>query len=422
MNVSGEKISSGFLSDYEPLGVNGDPVYRAATQIRTLLAKDLGENVANLFATPLRDDRNNAIDWYSAEKGQATPFNALSAGEQASFTQEIKEKLALVGDLGRRLSSNPQNQTAQTYAGLLKSIQNYPDASQIFIVNNHPVIAFWGFHARQQLDMLKAATVAAAVAASVAPSIPTPEVVSVTEGANGSLINIANLNSPPTSDVSNFNTPTLGNSAAATQHRSFWSRYGWWLLILLLLLIGTPTFLKGCSTDFPLFGDPHQHASPGPNSQGPAAATPEPSLTPPGPNSEGPAAATPEPSFTKEALKQKDLSIFNGSWSLITSLFNVITKEPIAFKFYFDKSGQGTATIIEKNGSVCTGSANARINSENTFSLSTSLLQCTNGAGPLTQTGYPPNLLNCRVHDDLSKADCIMNCLSGSCAATFRRH
>jgi hypothetical protein len=411
MNVSGEKISSGFLSDYEPLGVNGDPVYRAATQIRTLLAKDLGENVANLFATPLRDDRNNAIDWYSAEKGQATPFNALSAGEQASFTQEIKEKLARVGDLGRRLSSNPQNQTAQTYAGLLNSIQNDPDASQIFIVNNHPVIAFWGFHARQQLDIPKAATVAAAVA----PSIPTPEAASVTEGAIGSLINSANLNSSPTSDVSNFNTPTPSNAEVATQPRSFWSRYGWWLLILLLLLIGTPTFLKGCSTDFPLFGDPHQHASPGPNSQGPAAATPEPSLTPPGPNSQGTAAATPEPSLTKEALKQKDLSIFNGSWNLITSLFNVKTKELITLKFYFDKSGQGTATINEKNGIVCTGSANARINSENTFSLSYSELQCTTGVN------YKPASANCRVHDDLSKADCMLTCASGECNTTFQR-
>ena len=416
MNVSGEKISSGFLSDYEPLGVNGDPVYRAATQIRTLLAKDLGENVANLFATPLRDDRNNAIDWYSAEKGQATPFNALSAGEQASFTQEIKEKLALVGDLGRRLSSNPQNQTAQTYAGLLKSIQNYPDASQIFIVNNHPVIAFWGFHARQQLDIPKAATVAAAVVASVAPSIPTPEVASVTEGANGSFINSANLNSPPTSDVSNFNTPTLANSAAVTQHRSFWSRYGWWLLILLLLLIGTPTFLKGCSTDFPLFGDPHQHASPGPNSQGPAAAKPEPSLTQPGPNSEGPAAATPEPSFTKEALKQKDLSIFKGKWDLVTNLVNEKTNEVLKLTFYFDEIGQGTATLTEKNGRSCSGSAQAKIDTENSFSLEYSSLNCNNGGA------YRSESANCKVRTDSAKADCMLTCASGKCDTTFQRH
>ena len=396
MNVSGEKISSGFLSDYEPIGVNGDPVYRAATQIRTLLAKDLGENVANLFATPLRDDRNNAIDWYSAEKGQVTPFNAFSTGEQASFTQEIKEKLARVEDLGRRLSSNPKNQTAQTYAGLLKSMQNYPDASQIFIVNNHPVIAFWGFHARQQLDIPKAATVAAIAATTLAPSIPTPEVASVTDAANGSLINSANFNSPPMSDVSNFNTLTPGNAPIETQPRSFWRRYGWWLLILLLLLIGTPTFLKGCSTDFPLFGDPHQHSSPGPNSEGPAVATPEPSLT-------------------KKALNQKDLSIFNGSWNLITSLFNDKTKELITLKFYFDKSGQGTATVNEKNGNICTGSANAIINSENTFSLSYSQLQCAAG------DNYKPASANCRVHDDVSKADCMLTCASGECDTTFQR-
>lgn len=390
MTVSGEKISSGFLSDYEPLGVNGDPVYRAATQIRTLLTKDLGENVANLFATPLRDDRNNAIDWYSAEKGHVTPFNAFSAGEQATFTQEIKEKLARVEDLGRRLSSNPQNQTARTYAGLLKSIQNYPDASQIFIVNNHPVIAFWGFHTSQQLDIPKAA------AAAVAPRIPTPEVASVTEAANGSLINSANLNSPPTSDLSNFNTPTLGNSATAIESRSFWSRYGWWLLILLLLLIGTPTFLKGCSTDFPLFGAPHQHSSQGPNSEGPALAAPEPSLT-------------------IEALKQKDVSIFNGNWNLITSLVNIKTKELIKLNFDFDKSGQGTATVKEKNGRVCNGSANAKINSDNTFSLAYSELSCNNSGS------YVSGSATCKVSDDSTKADCLLTCAEEKCEATFQR-
>jgi hypothetical protein len=198
------------------------------------------------------------------------------------------------------------------------------------------------------------------------------------------------------SEVSNFNTPTPGNAAVASQPRSFWSRYGWWLLILLLLFFGTPTFLKGCSTDFPLFGAPHQHSSQGPISEGPAVAAPEPSLT-------------------REALKQKDLSIFNGGWNLITSLYSDRTEELITFKFYFDKSGQGTATINEKNGNVCTGSANARIITENTFSLSYSQLQCTTGVY------YKPGSANCRVHADVSKADCMLTCVSGECDTTFQR-
>jgi hypothetical protein len=411
MNVSGEKISSGFLSDYEPLGVNGDPVYRAATQIRTLLAKDLGENVANLFATPLRDDRNNAIDWYSAEKGQVTPFNAFSTGEQASFTQEIKEKLARVEDLGRRLSSNPQNQTAQTYAGLLKSIQNYPDASQIFIINNHPVIAFWGFHARQQIDIPKAATVAAVAAAAAASSIPTPEVASVTDAANGSFINSANVNTPHTSEVSNFNTPTPGNAAVASQPRSFWSRYGWWLLILLLLLIGTPTFLKGCSTDFPLFGDP-RHSS-GPNDGGPAVASSPPAVT-----KEAlpqPVVAPSEPVLTKEALQQKDISIFNGSWNMITNLLNSRTNELITYSFNFDKYGQGTAAVKEKSGRACHGTANAQINSENSFSLAYSKLECGNAVA------YVPGTATCKIRSESNKADCMITCLEGKCETTFQR-
>ena len=406
MNVSGEKISSGFLSDYEPLGVNGDPVYRAATQIRTLLTKDLGENVANLFATPLRDDRNNAIDWYSAEKGLARPFNALSQSEQETYAKLIKEKLASVENLGRRLSSNSQNQTAQTYAGLLKSIQNYPDASQIFIVNDQPVIAFWGFHNRQQLVLPKAASIA--TAAAITPSIAAPELASTAASTDGSLVNSSNLSSSPTfNDSSNI---TQASAGSATLPRSFWSRYGWWLLILMLLLIGTPTFMRGCSTDFPLFGGP-QHSSSGPNEQIPAT-----SANDSGTRKEAPPVAVTEPSLSKEALKQKDLSIFKGHWILITSLINQRTKEPITLEFNFNKSGQGTTTVKEKSGNVCNGAAEAKINSENTFTLAHSELDCNS-----SKSKYIPASATCSVRSDSSKADCMLACASGECETTFQR-
>lgn len=405
MNVSGEKISSGFLSDYEPLGVNGDPVYRAATQIRTLLTKDLGENVANLFATPLRDDRNNAIDWYSAEKGLARPFNALSQSEQETYAKLIKEKLASVEDLGRRLSSNSQNQTAQTYAGLLKSIQNYPDASQIFIVNDQPVIAFWGFHNRQQLDIPKAASIAAA--AAITPSIATPELASTAASTDGSLVNSSNLSASPTfNDSSNI---TQASAGSATLPRSFWSRYGWWLLILMLLLIGTPTFMRGCTTDFPLFGGP-QHSSSGPNGEAPVIAAND-----SGKNNDAPPVATAEPTLTKEALKQKDLSIFNGRWNLITNLVSVQTNEVIKLSFNFDKSGLGSVTLKEKNGNVCNTSAQAKINSESSFSLTYSGLTCKDG------TKYPPASAKCKIRNDSAKADCMLSCVSGECNTTFER-
>jgi hypothetical protein len=175
-------------------------------------------------------------------------------------------------------------------------------------------------------------------------------------------------------------------------------------LILLLLLIGTPTFLKGCSTDFPLFGDP-QHSSSGPTSEGPANRSEN--NTPPSSN---------EPIITKEALQQKDLSIFKGKWDLITELVNDKTNEVLKLTFYFDEIGQGTATLTEKNGRTCAGSAQAKINTENSFSLEYSRLNCNNGGA------YRSESATCKVLTNSAKADCMLTCKESKCDTTFQRH
>jgi hypothetical protein len=410
MNITGEKISSGFLSDYEPLGVNGDPVYRAATQIKTLLIKDLGENVANLFATPIRDDRNNSIDWYSAEKGQLRPFHSLSQTEQENYSRDIKEKLASVEELGLRLAKNTQNQTAITYSGLLKSIQNYPDSSQIFIVNERPIIAFWGFNTRQALDIPTASKIAPPVQP---PSINNPELQMSPSSLDRALTSDSKINSPPTNEESTVNTQIPFNENFISRTSSFWSRYGWWLLILLLIFLGAPTFMRGCSTDFPLLNDPRltsvEPVNQIPNLSEPSQTSAEPSI---------PVADSSEPIFTKKALSDKDLSIFKGNWILVTELLNSDTKEVIKLKMTFDESGQGNATVQEKNGQTCSGSANAKIDSENSFSISTTGLACED------KRAYVPTSAVCKVLPNLTTAECVLTCadVSAKCSAVFERH
>jgi hypothetical protein len=169
-------------------------------------------------------------------------------------------------------------------------------------------------------------------------------------------------------------------------------------------MIGTPTFLKGCSTDFPLFSNT-QRSSSGPTSEGPANHSE---------NYTGPSSN--QPIITKEALQQKDLSIFEGKWDLITDLVNYKTNEVLKLTFYFDAIGQGTATVSEKNGRTCTGSAKAKIDTENSFSLEHSRLDCNNGGA------YKNASATCNVRTDSVKADCMLTCADGKCETTFQRH
>jgi hypothetical protein len=166
--------------------------------------------------------------------------------------------------------------------------------------------------------------------------------------------------------------------------------------------------MRGCSTDFPLLNDPRrtsvEPANPVGNSSEPSQKSFE--------NS------NPEPIFTKKALLDKDLSIFKGNWILVTELVNSNTNEVIKLQMTFDESGQGNATVQEKNGQTCSGSANAKIDSENSFSISTTGLACED------KRAYVPTSAVCKVLPNLTTAECVLTCadVSAKCSAVFERH
>lgn len=81
----------------------------------------------------------------------------------------------------------------------------------------------------------------------------------------------------------------------------------------------------------------------------------------------------------------------------------------------FDESGQGNATIEEKNGQTCSGSASAKIDSESSFSISSTELKCE------VKGSYVPNYAVCTVRVDLTTADCMLKCANGQCSAVFER-
>jgi hypothetical protein len=115
-------------------------------------------------------------------------------------------------------------------------------------------------------------------------------------------------------------------------------------------------------------------------------------------------------------MQRGDLNVFNGTWRLITELRSAKTNELITIELAFGDSGQGVATITEATGAVCDGSASLKINSANSFEVKTSSLSCKPNTG-----GYSPNFVQCNVKKDRRTADCVLQCVSGKCDATFQR-
>jgi len=439
MTESGARVSSGFLSDFEAVGVGGDPVYRAASQIRALVQKELGEALVGMFAIPVRDEKSNVIDWYATQDGPVTAFSQVSIDAQKEIRKEIEGKLGQVRELSERLLADGKNETAKKYGGLLRAVQTYPSESQVFIVNGSPVIAFWGFKPNETREVERTQSSPAPVS-SPASSVPTAPVSST--GSNEREMNAGQASSvmpPPQSleapsapqtSVANpqkFSEPGSSGAGAlvgSKADRTWWQRFGWWFFLLSLLIFGIPAIFRSCSSDFPLY-DATKHSQDCSSTQTTRceSTSADPVRLPDLPNVNSPVSESPKltPQITEQAplappiLKSKDLKAFRGNWSLITTLFNAKTKEKLQIDFSFDESGSGQIQVRELNGNLCYGTGTAEITSERSFNVDMSPLKCKDG------TAYRENKATCQVGDNYGQADCELICEKGACSATFQR-
>jgi hypothetical protein len=353
MDTSNAKLVSGFLSDHEALGVGGDPIYRAAEQIRTLLQKELGESVSQVFAIPVRNDKTNELDWYSPIEGNALPLQQLSPEEQAKVKEIIATRFTSIDQFGSRLKNEIGTEAARTYASLLDSAKSYPNDEQVFVINGQPVITFWGF---KNNPLSKASGLKANLAT---PAIPLP----------------------------------LDQSTNQPVKRSWWQRFGWWLVLAALLLFGIPAVLKSCGTDFPLY---KENAEPlnCPQIDAPNVCKEEVKPIPQVPEKQV---------LSPDALKKNDLRVFEGKWVLITELQDLRTRKKLVINLDLGSGGNGSAGT-QMVGQTCNGGARVNIDGSKNFNVYQEKLGCSDGVQ------RPVNTYKCSVRPNQIQADCLFTC------------
>src|SRR6185436_6525686 len=114
--MAGPLLSSEPLQRYRALGLAGDPVWRAARQLRAAITQRLSAEHADLLAIPEVDPSGRRIDWY------------------APFDGEVR-RLADLGDAERN------------FARLLRHALTAPGEETLYVVDGKPVMTFWGFSA-----------------------------------------------------------------------------------------------------------------------------------------------------------------------------------------------------------------------------------------------------------------------------------
>ncbi len=149
--AAGPLLVSEPLQRYRALGLAGDPVWRAAGQLRAAIASRLSREHADLLAIPEVDPTGRHIDWYAPFEGEARRLADASDVERVQVLDKVQR---LHGDLARLADTMeaPERSSAErSFARLLRHALTAPGEETLYVVGGRPVMAFWGFTADASL-------------------------------------------------------------------------------------------------------------------------------------------------------------------------------------------------------------------------------------------------------------------------------
>ena len=149
--AAGPLLVSEPLQRYRALGLAGDPVWRAAGQLRAAIAARLSREHADLLAIPEVDPTGRRIDWYAPFEGEARRLVEAGDAERAEVLEKVQR---LHGDLARLADTMeaPERSSAErNFARLLRHALTAPGEETLYVVDGKPVMTFWGFTADASL-------------------------------------------------------------------------------------------------------------------------------------------------------------------------------------------------------------------------------------------------------------------------------
>ena len=418
---TGSLLRSDSLKNYTPLGEEGNPVYKWATQIRVAIRRNIGAENINVFAIPQVNEDGDILDWYAPESGSVVPWSSATRDEQISAKEQLAEiQQKLLETENKLVKSEDKEQTV--FKRLLKHVIQFPDDQHVYLVNGKPVLTFWGF-----------------INTDSAPSTNPL-----------TLLRIPELAQPL--EVTSIPVHDTVVEALPVKRRSLW----WWLLLLPLLLL-LFFLLRSCNAlppslnlgdistpDEPLdipstpVIDPaidistRSHQNTGiidSNLSTDAIETPEdtlPELTPekipeqalePDKNPlEKPPEITPvaeeeniekspllpetdanpeTPSqkpleIPKNSVENKSLDFLDGSWQANSGLMDAQGR-PVNLEYDF-KDGKGNVRIRKNDGTICTGKVEASMKGSELGFSDTGKIKCPNGKS------FQPAKVQCKVN------------------------
>jgi hypothetical protein len=207
--MAGPLLTSEPLQRYRALGLAGDPVWRAARQLRAAIANRLSGEHADLLAIPEVDPSGRTIAWYAPFDGAVQRLADLGDAERAAVQEKVRDLHGGLAGLAVSMEEPTRSGAERNFARLLRHALTAPGEETLYVVDGRPVMTFWGFSADAALP---------GVFLPSAPQVPVPAAAA------------------PMPEAVMASVPAAAMMAAPGTRSTWWQ---WLLLALLLLLLLT---------------------------------------------------------------------------------------------------------------------------------------------------------------------------------------
>ncbi|AOF01379.1 hypothetical protein ATE40_019790 [Serratia surfactantfaciens] len=345
-------LRSGSLDDVLALGENGQPVYACAQQLRETLRLRRQQQAADCLAIPQPNESGTRIDWYAPFPGKVTSWLAASDAQRAQAVRHLEHCLTTFRSLTEQTQAT-DHPSHRLFGALLAKAMHIPDPNHVYLVDDRPVLTFWGFikpQAQSPDDPLACLRPAETEVEKPAPIAAAPRKPAMAEPVTPA----------PVAEPEPVPTPaeTVAPPVAARPRRR---RAIWIGLPLMLLLGGALAGWLGRSPTPPAPEPAPLAAKPQPVSPVKAAA-PLPklhlplahaTLMPP-----PPAPVLPQPVdknalvLPPEAVKAGSTRFLNGKWRATVALKDPITGKRPSLQYRLN-AGKGNAIIAYGDGVSC---------------------------------------------------------------------
>lgn len=177
--AAGPLLVSEPLQRYRALGLAGEPVWRAAGQLRAAIASRLSREHADLLALPEAEPSGRTIDWYAPFDGEVKRLGDLGEAEHREMLDRVHRLHAEIAGLATEMEAADRSGAERNFARLLRHALTAPGEETLYVVDGRPVMTFWGFTADAALPGVFLPSLPPVVAPRVAtaPPLGRPEAV-----------------------------------------------------------------------------------------------------------------------------------------------------------------------------------------------------------------------------------------------------